>query len=296
MSPVAIPADRRFHRAHLKPARRRGRVRTALWPLTKYALLVSLAVLVTYRAFLALSDAAVLRVDRILVRGNTRTSAAQIQSAIGGLRGQNLLFTDLEEWRRQLVASPWIRDAAFKRTLPSTIEVVVSEREPLGIGRVKDRLFLVDERGKLIDDYGPQYQEFDLPIIDGLQPVDRIVEGPGIDPRGELAARVILSIRARPAVALHLSQVDVSDLHNAALIVDNDPALIYVGEEHFLARLESYLGLASALRERVAAIDYVDLRFDDRIFVRPLRANAVRPDAGGVRAKATRASVEKHRK
>lgn len=296
MSRVAVPADRRFHRAQVKPARRRGRVRTALWPLAKYALLVGLVVLVADRAFLALSDAAVLRVDRILVRGNTRTSAAQIQSAIGGLRGQNLLFTDLEEWRRQLVASPWVRDAAFKRTLPSTVEVVVSEREPLGIGRVKDRLFLVDDRGKLIDDYGPQYQEFDLPIIDGLQPVDRIVEGPGIDPRGELAARVILSIRARPAVAVHLSQVDVTDLHNAALIVDNDPALIYVGEERFLARLESYLGLASALRERVADIDYVDLRFDDRIFVRPSRAKTVRLDAGGVRAKATRASVEKHRK
>jgi cell division septal protein FtsQ len=258
--------------------------------------LIAAAVLVAYRGFLAVSDAAVLRIDRILVRGNQRTSAAQIQSAIGGLRGENLLFTDLADWRRRLIASPWIRDAAFKRTLPSTVEVIVSEREPLGIGRVKDRLFLVDERGKLIDEYGPQYGEFDLPIIDGLQPVDRFVEGPELDPRGELAARVILALRARPSVASHLSQVDVSDAHNAALIVDNDPALIYVGEDRFLARLESYLGLSAALRERVAGIDYVDLRFDDRIFVRP--AGKSRPltlDSEGARPNASRSSRGKQR-
>ena len=30
-------------------------------------------------------------------------------------------------------------------------------------------------------------------------------------------------------------------------------------------------GLAPALRERVPAIDYVDLRFDERVYVRPAR-------------------------
>ena len=35
------------------------------------------------------------------------------------------------------------------------------------------------------------------------------------------------------------------------------------------ARIEAYLDLAAALRARVADIDYVDLRFDDRIYVRP---------------------------
>src|SRR5262249_56571485 len=36
----------------------------------------------------------------------------------------------------------------------------------------------------------------------------------------------------------------------------------------------SYLDLAPTLRERVADIDYVDLRFDDRIYVRPASAPA----------------------
>jgi len=45
--------------------------------------------------------------------------------------------------------------------------------------------------------------------------------------------------------------------------------VISLGEDQFLHRLQSYLELAPALRERVPDIDYVDLRFDERIYVRP---------------------------
>src|SRR6185436_6053892 len=75
-----------------------------------------------------------------------------------------------------------------------------------------------------------------------------------------------------PEIARKLSQVDVSDLHNASVILDGDPASIHLGEEQFLPRLEQYLGLAAALRERVPDIDDVDLRFDDRIYVRSASA------------------------
>jgi cell division septal protein FtsQ len=61
----------------------------------------------------------------------------------------------------------------------------------------------------------------------------------------------------------------VTDPHNAAVLLAGDPALVYLGDERFLARLQSYLDLRDALRARVSAIDYVDVRFDDRIYVHP---------------------------
>jgi hypothetical protein len=97
-----------------------------------------------------------------------------------------------------------------------------------------------------------------------------------------------MALRAKPVVARRVSQIDVTDAHNAALILDHDPAVIYVGDDRFLARLESYLGLASALRERVADIDYVDLRFDERIFVRPSK-QPKGAASSGVRARQARA-------
>jgi cell division septal protein FtsQ len=70
--------------------------------------------------------------------------------------------------------------------------------------------------------------------------------------------------------------VDVSDSHNAAVILNGDQAVIYVGEDRFAERLESYLDVAAALRERIPDIDYVDLRFDERVYVRP-QGNGAKP-------------------
>jgi cell division protein FtsQ len=118
------------------------------------------------------------------------------------------------------------------------------------------------------DQYGPQYADLDLPIIDGLA----ITPGNGSTTdgaRADLAARVIGAVRSRPELARRLSQIDVTDLHNASVILSGDPAVLYLGEDQFLQRLQSYIDLAPALRERVAEMDYVDLRFDERIYVRP---------------------------
>jgi len=109
--------------------------------------------------------------------------------------------------------------------------------------------------------------------------------------RAELASRLIAAVRAKPELAKRVSQVDVADPHNASVILSGDPAVIYLGDDNFAQRLQTYVDLAAALRERVPSIDYVDLRFDDRVYVRP---------AGGTRvteisARAPQASVKKGR-
>jgi len=268
VSAVAAQTDRRFRRAHVKPARRKRSWRSLLTPVLIWAALTFALTYGVYRTSASAAHANVLRVEKIVVRGNERLSKGEVIAVLTGLRGENLLWTDLDLWRTRLKASPRVRDAALRRSLPSTVEVVVSERQPIGIGRIHSEMYLVDERGVIIDQYGPQYADLDLPIIDGLS------AGPAggsltDEVRADLAARVIAAVKAKPSVARRLSQVDVSDPHNASVILTGDPAMIQLGEDQFLARLQSYLDLAPTLRERVADIDYVDLRFDDRIYVRP---------------------------
>jgi cell division protein FtsQ len=268
MSAVAAPADRRFRRAHVKPARRKRNWRAQITPLASWGIGALVLAYALYRGSSVGATAHLLRVDHITVRGNERLSKGKVLAVLNGLRGESLLGTDLDRWRTRLLASPWVRDAALRRSLPSTVEVVVSERQPMGIGRVNGDMYLVDESGVIIDQYGPQYADLDLPIIDGLSAG---TEGGSLTDEGRaaLATRLIASLRTKPAVARRLSQIDVTDLHNASVILSGDPAVIQLGDDHFLARLESYIDLAPTLRDRVADIDYVDLRFDDRIYVRP---------------------------
>jgi cell division protein FtsQ len=269
MNAVSARTDRRFRRAHVKPGRKR-RWYAVLKPLVVWAALVSGLGYGVYRTSVVAAQAHVLMVDRIVVRGNERLSDDDVMAVVSGLRGESLVWTDLETWRSRLLASPWIRDAALRRSLPSTVEIVVTERTPVGIGRIDGKLYLVDETGVIIDQYGPQFADFDLPIVDGLPGG---TGGPGSttdEPRAALAAGVIAALKGRPQIASRLSQVDVTDVHNAAVILTGDSAKIQLGEDRFLARLQAYLDLAVTLRERVAEIDSVDLRFDDRIYVRPV--------------------------
>ena len=269
MSAVAAPADRRFRRAHVKPARKHHNWYRSVKPLVRYGLVALLLLYGVYHGTNVVAHAHVLQIDRVIVGGNERLSTGEVLALLNGLRGESLVWTDLDAWRRRLLSSPWVRDAALRRSLPSTVEVVISERQPIGIGRINGEMYLVDDHGVVIDQYGPQYVDLDLPLVDGLalSPSD---DGAMTDgSRAELAARVIAALKATPDVARRLSQVDVADPHNAAVILTGDPAVISIGEDQFLPRLQSYLELASALRDRVQDIDHVDLRFDGRIYVRP---------------------------
>ena len=279
MSPVAAATvDKRFRRAHVKPSRRRTGWRALVRPVVKGLTVALVAAFALYRGAAMVVHAHVLTVDHIVVSGNERLSKGEVIAVLSGLRGENLLFTNLDAWRTRLLASPWVKEAALRRSLPSTIEVAVLERTPIGVARMRGELYLVDERGVVIDQFGPQYADIDLPIIDGLTRSDAKATDNTIDEsRADLAARVVAAVRAKPAIAKRLSQIDVTDEHNATVILSGDPAALELGDDQFLPRLESYLALGPTLHERVADIDYVDLRFDDRIYVRPAKiAKAVK--------------------
>ncbi len=286
MSVVAAPADRRFRRAHVKPARRRWRWRAMAVPVARYTVVALVLAYGAYRGSIAAARAHVLQVDRIVVRGNERLSQGEVLALVGGLRGESLLWTDLGAWRARLLASPWVRDAALRRSLPSTVEVIVRERQPIGIGRIRDEMYVIDDRGVIIDQYGPPYADLDLPMVDGLAAASG---GGGLltdEARADLAARVIAALKMRPEISRRLSQIDVTDVENASVILSGDRAVIELGADQFLARLQTYLELAPALRERVPDLDYVDVRFDNRIYVRPAAKSVRTAEAAKAPAKA----------
>jgi cell division protein FtsQ len=261
---VTAPADKRFRRSHAKPGRKRAR-----WAVRGRAIVGVIAVVAAaaaaHRAIAIVSNLEMFEVHKITVDGNHRLSTGEVLTLLDGLKGRSALSLDLEEWRTAVLTSPWVAEASLRRSLPATVAVTIREREPLGIGRISGVLFLVDDRGAVIDEYGPNYADLDLPIIDGLS----VVPGETGDAvRAMLARRLLDAVRTRK-LAVRISQIDVSDSRNAVVLLDGDPTMIRLGDERFLERLESYLDLAPALRDRVPEIDYVDLRFGERVYVRP---------------------------
>ena len=266
---VRAPADKRFRRAQARPSGRRGWRAAVSWTVLRMVLVAALVTFGAFRIAGAALDSPRLQVQHLVLRGVAKISPGEIEALVDGLRGDHVLTADLDFYRTRLLQSPWVADASLRRVLPSTIEITVTERRPMGIGRIDGRLFLVDATGMVIEEHGPQHAEYDLPIIDGLRG-NPSATGFLIDPaRAWLAARLIDATSADPSIGPRVSQIDVSDAHDAVVLLDGDRALLHVGEDQFAERLRSYLALAPTLHDRLDDIDYVDLRFGERIYVRP---------------------------
>jgi cell division protein FtsQ len=250
------------------------------WRVARGLLIVTLIALGGYRAATMVYHSSMFRVNRVRVHGNVRISSGEVQALVSDLQGSRILTADLAGSRRRLLRSPWLAEIALRRVLPSTIDVYVSERRPFGLWRRGNQLYLIATDGTVLDEFGPRYAEFDLPIVDGLAPTapsrtPRALRSPAsanppIDlARAALAARVVDAMQGNRALANGVSQIDVSDAHDAVVLLDNDPVLLHLGEERFRERLQAYLEIAETLKERIPDIDYVDLRFEQRVYVKP---------------------------
>ena len=267
--PVTAPSDRRFRRAQVSPTRRR-RGRRPLWQQAAAAAVVVAAL--GGAGYLAVDyalSAEALTVETVTVEGTRRLAPGEVLAVLADLQGTRLASLDLETWRARVLALPWVGDASLRRVLPDTVVVTVVEREPMAVARLGGALYLLDWDGGLIDAFGPNYADLDLPLVDGLAAAGG--NGTAVDPdRAALAVGVLAAVRRSPALADRISQVDVTDVRDAVVILEGDTALVRIGRQRFVERLESYLDIVPALRERVPEIDYVDLRFDERVYVRPL--------------------------
>jgi cell division septal protein FtsQ len=265
---VKTAVERNFRRAKVKPSKKRaGRARVLLRALRPVAVMV-LALVAGYLALDLVVSASTLQIRKITIKGNSRLSVGEVQALVEGLRGTSILTADLPLYRQQLLESPWVADAAMRRILPSTVEIFISERAPIGLCRLGSDLYLLDRTGILIDEFGPKYASFDLPLIDGVvrRPAGA---NPVIDERRTaLAASVIDAVAPHKTLAARLSQIDVTALDDAVVLLDDDAAFLHLGTDRFVERLKTYLEIKPALRERVADMDYVDLRFGDRVYVR----------------------------
>lgn len=271
--PVAAPADKRFRRAHVSPRRRRVLDRRT-WvrgALIGGLVLAAVAGIITIVRGLMTSDA--LTITTITVEGTMRMPEGVVREELADLVGRGTFSVDLDEWNERVRRLSWVQDASMRRILPGTVAVAISERQPMAIGRIGDTLNVIDRRGMIIDAFGPNYSDLDLPIIDGLAHSDAQELGVLEQSRSALAVRLLSDLSRSPALAARVSQIDVSDPRNALVVLKGDTTMLHLGDALFAERLQEYLDLAPTLKENVPDAEAVVLRYGSRVFVRPA-ANA----------------------
>lgn len=213
---------------------------------------------------LARGGAPELEIDRIFVEGNERLSEGEILELIEVGDTANILTLDLDQTKRKLLRSAWVKDVELKRMLPATITLQIVERTPVAVAALSE-LYLLAEDGTILDQLPPFYDMGKLVLVRGLSDP---AGGVSAD-RAALAGRMAKALLANERLVLLVSELDVTEgADSMTLHLRQSPLTLLVSEPTMVARLSEVVPLLAGIAERLPGMEVLDLRFQNRVYVR----------------------------
>jgi len=205
-----------------------------------------------------------LEIDRILVEGNERLSEGEILELIEVEEATNILTLDLNETKRKLLRSAWVKDVELKRMLPATLTLEIVERTPVAVA-VLSELYLLAEDGTILDQLPPYYDLGKLVLVRGLADAAGAVSAE----RAALAGRMAEALLADERLSLWISELDVEGGSDSVTLRPREsPVALLVSEESMMPRLREVAPLLEGIGKRLPAMEVLDLRFQNRVYVR----------------------------
>lgn len=201
------------------------------------------------------------------------TDEGAMRRALTPLIGRNLWALGPGEVKQALARLPWVREVHVQRRLPGAVDIEVVEWRPLlvvaepGAPAGAPTLVLVED-GRVLP-FPPRLPAPDLPVLTGVV-VERSAGGPARLP-AESVPQVLELVEAMESSGLEAATtVDfvVSGPDGYGVVLRGREATLLVGREGFADRLSRYL----TARAHVDSNLVVDLRFKDRLTVRPMPA------------------------
>jgi len=218
------------------------------------------------------------KLAQVLVRGTREAGEIEVRDLVGEWMGRNIFTIALTEVEKKVREHPWIGASGgvrVQRRLPGALVITVRERTAAGCALVGGVIYLLDEKGMPIDRYGPRYGQYDFPIIKGLDGMRASMnKTPGMEVRlrDALLAGVEVTrtlAEREPAFYPQVSEIDVSDPDMVVLRLEGEAYDLRLSREDCLRNLERYVALRSEMNDDGHDIEYVDLRWRDRIAVMP---------------------------
>jgi cell division protein FtsQ len=210
--------------------------------------------------FVTLNLRASFQVKNVTLNGNDHLTDQELRQLSGISNKDNLITLSSKNVFKKMVASPWIRSIAIRKEFPDTLHMYVREAEPFALVDVKGHLFIVDDRGKMLQELKESPIPF-LPIISGdpFKKREIIHE----------ALNLVKTIREQGLLyeKEHI-EIIADELNEMSLNVDG--VLVKIGTGDYDNKLYRLGELKAEIAKRNLRIDYIDLRFASRAIVKPI--------------------------
>jgi cell division protein FtsQ len=199
----------------------------------------------------------------LIVEGIHYASASQIRHIFAEDLGRSLYLVPIQKRREQLLEIDWVENAAVSKIWPNTVKVIIHERVPAAVVRLRPahndgmwQYALIDRDGYILR---PRIAaKFTLPVITGIR------ESEAIENRRARVRRVLGMLKDIGPLAEQISEINVADPNNLVVSehVENSMVKLMLGDENYSERLQNFLANYSEIKQKRPDVNTLDLRVD----------------------------------
>lgn len=203
---------------------------------------------------------------QIRIEGSSPARRAPLEAALAPALGRDLLSLDLAETRRLLAPLPWVETASMVKQLPDTLVVRVRERAAVALVARDGRMQVLAEDGSLMGTFDRTHGDADLPVVVG---------DPSTGDLRRIGAFLGRLVREEPSHFRRIPEIRAGPDGSLVLWDDEAACDLVVDPDGFDDAFPRWLSARAELSRRLGPLESADLRFRDRIVLRPVpRENA----------------------
>jgi len=201
-------------------------------------------------------------VKEVEITGAKHTPRAALAAVTAGYTGTNLFKIDIARVQNDLRGLPWVSRIDIEKKLPNTLRINVTERVPVALVRSGDHIQYVDEHGVTFAELSPEVGDDDLPLIANASGAEL-----------ERAVAFVQALKTSdPLLYSRISEVHPIAPRGFVMFDRQLGAVVYANAEDVSAKWRSLYSIVKAERLGRGAIEYAELRFADRIVIKPVHS------------------------
>jgi cell division protein FtsQ len=206
------------------------------------------------------ASARVFPVTEVVFYGNTHLSDGELRAMTGISKHTGLLAVSSKLISVRLLQSPWIKNVCIRKDFPHRVIIKIHETSPFAILETKGRTFLIDEKGKMLEEMKDVVPFLPVITADPSKNRDSFIE-----------ALILARVLRERNIATERNRVEiVADKGPESISMVLDNVVIKMGQGDYEQKLHRLFALEDEIKKRSITVDYVDLRFANRVVIKPL--------------------------
>jgi cell division protein FtsQ len=208
-------------------------------------------------------------VKDVVFVGNRYVKNEELKSLVKVNKNDELFGLSGKEIYQRLKKSAWVRDAVVRRELTGRMVINISEAVPVAILSVAERPYLIENEGRILEQMKEGTALF-LPVIKDIHP------NQNRDAYMEAIKFVMVLHNKKGGISGSFSgsfggsDIEITGHRPEDITLKLDNISIKVGAGDFDKKLERLQFVKDEIQRRNMSVEYIDLRFANKIIVKPL--------------------------